>query len=74
MHMAIVNNKRKRAKMTDAEFVELFTEIVKKLGLESDILIDEETISFPVGKWRPEETEKILYTISDYIKHGKNSH
>lgn len=74
MPMAIVNNKRKRVIMTDAEFIELFTEIVKKLGLESEILIDEDIISFPVGKWSKEETEKIIYTISDYIKHGKNSH
>jgi hypothetical protein len=74
MHMAIVNNKRKRAKMTDAEFVELFTEIVKKLGLESDILIEEDRIGFPVGKWSREETERILSTISDYVQYGKNSH
>jgi len=60
--------------MTKDEFKKLFTEIVNKLGLESEILIDDENISFPKGKWSSDETEKILTTISDYIKHGKNSH
>lgn len=73
MHMDTAKQ-RKKTKMTDDEFIQLFTEIVNKLGLESDISIEEDMIGFPVGKWSREETERILSTISDYVKYGKNSH
>jgi len=60
--------------MTNDEFIKLFKEALRKLNLETEIKINEKEVVFPVGKWSSDETEKILTTISDYIKHGKNSH
>jgi len=65
---------RKRAKMTNDEFIESFKEALERLELESEVIIvGTETnaqISIP-SSWGAEKTEKVFKEVHEYI-HNKN--
>lgn len=60
--------------LDDYEFIKRFNEIIKKLNLEEKIKVDEHGVQITLGEWNPEETEEIIATLSDYVKHGKSNH
>jgi ATP-dependent RNA circularization protein (DNA/RNA ligase family) len=64
----------KTVELDDYEFIKRFNEIIKKLNLEKKIKVDEDGVQITLGEWNPEETDEIIATLSDYVKHGKSSH
>ena len=64
----------KTVELDDYEFIKRLNEIIKKLNLEKKVKVDEDGVQITLGELNREETEEIIATLSDYVKHGKSNH
>jgi len=62
---------RKRAKMTNDEFIESFKEALERLELESEVIITGEDSKIQLAvplSWGAEKTGKVFKEVRDYIQ------
>jgi len=71
MHTDTAKQRKRKVKMTNAKFIELFREALERLELEAEVIvIGTETkaqISIP-SSWGSEKTEKMFKEVREYIQ------